>query len=42
MGVKPVVSISEAVAVLERMDDARKQSSVVRSIKRILRRGALD
>jgi len=38
MGVKPVASISEAVAVLERMDDARKQSSVVRSIRRMLRR----
>lgn len=38
MGVKPVTSISAALALLERMDDDRKQSSVVRSIRRMLRR----
>jgi hypothetical protein len=42
MGVTPVASISEAVALLERMDDARKRSSVVRSIRRLLRRDPLD
>lgn len=38
MGVKPVTSISAALALLERMDDERKQSPVVRSIRRMLRR----
>jgi hypothetical protein len=38
MGVKPVTSISAALALLERMDDERKQSSVVRTIRRMLRR----
>ena len=42
MGVKPVSSISEALTLLERMDDARKQSPVVRSIRRMLRRDPLD
>jgi phosphoglycolate phosphatase-like HAD superfamily hydrolase len=42
MGVKPVSSISEALALLERMDDARKQSSLVRSIRRMLRRDPSD
>ena len=38
MGVKPVTSISAALALLERMDDERKQSPVMRSIRRMLRR----
>jgi hypothetical protein len=42
MGVKPVASISEALAVLERMDDTRRESPVVRSLKRMLGRGPLD
>jgi hypothetical protein len=41
MGVKPVPSISEALALLEHMDDARKHSPVVRSIRRLLRRDPL-
>lgn len=39
MGVRPVPSISAAVAFLERLDDTRSQSSVVRSLKRLLGRG---
>jgi hypothetical protein len=42
MGVKPVTSISAALALLERMDDERKQSPVVRSIRRMLRREPPD
>ena len=42
MGVKPVTSISAALALLERMDDERKQSPVVRSIRRMLRREPRD
>lgn len=42
MGVKPVASISAALAMLERMDDERKQSSVVRSIRRMMRRDPTD
>jgi hypothetical protein len=42
MGVKPVASISAALAMLERMDDERKQSPVVRSIRRLLRRDPHD
>ena len=38
MGVKPVTSISAALALLERMDDERKESPVVRTIRRMLRR----
>ena len=42
MGVKPVTSISAALALLERMDDERKQPAVVRSIRRMLRRDPKD
>lgn len=38
MGVRPVPTISEAVTFLERLDDSRRQSSVVRSIRRLLGR----
>ena len=38
MGVKPVTSISAALALLERMDDERKASPVVRTIRRMLGR----
>jgi hypothetical protein len=37
LGVKPVASISAALALLERMDDSRKQSSLVRSVRRMMR-----
>jgi len=42
MGVKPVSSISEALTLLEHMDDARKHSPMARSIRRLLRRDPLD
>ena len=38
MGVRPVTSISAALELLERMDDERKESPVVRTIRRMLRR----
>jgi hypothetical protein len=41
MGVKPVTSVSAALTLLERMDDERKQSSAVRSIRRMLRLDSL-
>jgi uncharacterized HAD superfamily protein len=34
LGVQPVTTISEAMTLLERLDDARKQPSLMRSIKR--------
>ena len=39
-GVQPVQTISEAVALLERLDDVRSQPSIMRSIKRAF--GAAD
>jgi hypothetical protein len=38
LGVQPVSTISEAMALLERLDDVRSQPSIVRSIKRALGR----
>jgi hypothetical protein len=38
LGVEPVATISDAVSFLERMDDARRQSSVVRKLRRMLGR----
>jgi hypothetical protein len=38
MGVRPVPSISQAVEFLERLDDSRGRSAVVRSIRKLLRR----
>jgi hypothetical protein len=38
MGVEAVSSISEALARLERLDDERRRSPVMRSIRRLLRR----
>ena len=37
LGVRPVTTISEAVALLEQLDDVRSQPSLMRSIKRALR-----
>jgi hypothetical protein len=34
LGVQPVATISEAMTLLERLDDVRKQPSLMRSIKR--------
>jgi hypothetical protein len=42
MGVKPVTSISAALALLEDLDDERQRSPVVRSIRRMLRREPQD
>ncbi len=39
LGVQPVSTISEAIALLERLDDIRSQPSLMRSIKRALGRG---
>lgn len=36
MGVRPVQTISEALALLEQLDDARNKPGIVRSIKRAL------
>jgi hypothetical protein len=41
MGVRPVQSISDALVLLERLDDAGKRSGLVRSIRRLLRRDPL-
>jgi hypothetical protein len=38
LGVRTVASISEALTLLERMDDERKQPAVVRRIRRLLKR----
>ena len=38
MGVRVVPSISEALDLLERYDDERKQPGVVRSIRKLLGR----
>lgn len=38
LGVRPVSTISEALALLEQLDDVRKQPSILRSIKRALGR----
>lgn len=42
MGVRPVPTISEALRFLKRLDDSRSQSSVVRSIRRLLRRDGAE
>jgi beta-phosphoglucomutase-like phosphatase (HAD superfamily) len=42
LGVQPVSTISEAVSLLERLDDVRSQPSIVRSIKRALGRSGSD
>jgi hypothetical protein len=34
LGVRPVTTISEALAILEHLDDVRNQPSIMRSIKR--------
>jgi uncharacterized HAD superfamily protein len=38
LGVRPVSTISEALVLLEQLDDTRKQPSILRSIKRAFRR----
>ena len=38
LGVQPVTSISEAVTLLERLDDVRSQPTLMRSIKRVFGR----
>jgi hypothetical protein len=38
LGVRPVSTISEAVALLEQLDDARNQPSIMRTLKRALGR----
>jgi hypothetical protein len=38
LGVQPVTTISEAMDLLERLDDVRSQPSLLRSIKRAFRR----
>jgi hypothetical protein len=35
LGVQPVTTISEAIGLLERLDDVRSQPSIMRSIKRV-------
>ena len=42
LGVRPVRTISEALALLEQLDDVRKQSGIIRSIKRAFGRGNRD
>lgn len=42
LGVRTVASISEALALLERMDDERRQPAVVRRIRRLLKRQSRD
>jgi hypothetical protein len=39
MGIRPVASIDEALALLERLDDDRGSSRVTRTIRRLLKRG---
>ena len=38
LGVRVATSISEAVSILEQLDDLQKESGVVRSIKKLLGR----
>jgi hypothetical protein len=42
LGVRPVQTISEALNLLEQLDDIRKQPGILRSIKRVLRRDDTD
>ena len=42
LGVRPVQTISEALGLLEQLDDARKQPGIIRSIKRALGRDKRD
>ncbi len=42
LGVRPVQTISEALALLEQLDDVRNKPGIVRSIKRALGRDNLD
>jgi uncharacterized HAD superfamily protein len=42
LGVRPVSTISEALALLEQLDDVRKQPSILRSIKRAFGRDHTD
>ena len=42
LGVRPVQTISEALALLEQLDDIRKQPGILRSIKRALGRDNTD
>jgi hypothetical protein len=42
LGVRTVGSISEALALLERMDDEHRQPAVVRRIRRLLKRESRD
>jgi hypothetical protein len=39
MGVRPVASIADALALLERLDDDRGSSRVTRTIRKLLKRG---
>ena len=42
LGVRPVQTISEALGLLEQLDDIRKQPGILRSIKRVLGRDHPD
>lgn len=42
LGVRPVSTISEALALLEQLDDIRKQPGIVRTIKRAFGRDSAD
>jgi uncharacterized HAD superfamily protein len=42
LGVRPVQTISEALALLEQLDDIRKQPGIIRSIKRAFGRDTRD
>jgi uncharacterized HAD superfamily protein len=42
LGVRPVSTISEALALLEQLDDVRKKPGIVQSIKRAFSRGTED
>ena len=42
LGVRPVNTISEAMGLLEQLDDTRKQSGLMRSLKRAFGRGSTD
>ena len=39
LGVQPVLTISEAMVLLEKLDDVRSQPGLMRSITRAFRRG---
>jgi hypothetical protein len=39
LGIRPVATITEALALLEQLDDIRQQPSLMRSIKRVIGRG---